>query len=155
MAYRDLVNRFSTTRLGSWLARTVSARLDPWLFTRTGGRWTSVGHPTIPQITLATTGRTTGERREVQLAYLADGDDYVVVASNFGQAHHPGWMYNLEADPRAQVFTGTEWVDVMAEQVAEDDKAALWPRLCEVVPQFDVYVTRTDRSIRVFRLHPA
>jgi deazaflavin-dependent oxidoreductase (nitroreductase family) len=152
MAYADLVNRFSATRVGGWLARQTAARLDPWVYRRTGGRFTSTGPPTIPQITLITTGRKTGKRREVQLAALADGDDFVVVASNFGQEHHPAWMYNLQAEPRAQVRAGKDLLDVTAQVVTGPEKEELWPRLHEIVPQFDVYRDRTDRDIQIFRL---
>lgn len=154
MGYADIVNRFSATRPGSWLARHTAARIDPWIYRRTGGRFTLTGPPTIPQVTLITTGRRTGRRREVQLAALEDGDDHIVVASNFGQEHHPAWMYNLQAEPRAQVRVGRELIDVTAEEASDEDKAQLWPRLHEIVPQFEVYLQRTDRDIRIFRLRP-
>jgi deazaflavin-dependent oxidoreductase (nitroreductase family) len=150
--YGDFVNRFSTTRVGSWIARRLAARVDPHLYRWSKGRFTSTGPPTIPQLILTTVGRKTGRPRSVQLGYLADGGDHVVVASNFGQGHHPAWSHNLLADPRATVEVDGRTETVVAERLSAAEKAALWPRLVAVVPQFDVYVTRTDRSINVFRL---
>lgn len=153
-AYSDLVNRFSATPVGSWLARNTAARVDPWIYRATGGRFTSTGAQTVPQLTLTTMGRKSGQKRDVQLAYLADGDGWLVVASNFGQEHHPAWRYNLEADPRCVVRVGRTVTAAEATVLTDDEKAAVWDRLCDVVPQFRTYVERTDRNIRVFRLQP-
>jgi deazaflavin-dependent oxidoreductase (nitroreductase family) len=152
--YARWVNWFSTTSVGSWIARTFAARVDPWIYRVSGGRFTSTGALTIPQLVLTTTGRKTGKRHDVQLGYLADGRDCLVVASNFGQAHHPAWSYNLAANPLASVYVDGKDIPVTAERVPDDEKERLWPRLVAVVPQFAVYVTRTDRNIRVFRLRP-
>jgi len=154
VTYGDLVNRFSTTRMGSWIARQLAARVDPHLYRWSRGRFTSAGPPTIPQLVLTTVGRKSGRPRSVQLGYLADGGDYVVVASNFGQARHPAWSHNLLAEPRATVEVDGRTETVVAERLSDARKQAIWPRLVGVVPQFAVYVTRTDRNIRVFRLQP-
>lgn len=152
MGYPEIVNRFSTTRFGSWLARTLAARVDPWLYRVSKGRFTSTGVPTVPQFVLTTTGRKSGQLRSVQLGYLADRDDFVVVASNFGQEHHPAWSYNLAADPAASVDVDGEQIDVTASELNDDEKDAIWPRLDEVIPQFPTYRARTDRDIHIYRL---
>jgi deazaflavin-dependent oxidoreductase (nitroreductase family) len=155
MGYADFVNWLSATKVGGRLTRATAAKVDPWIYRRTNGRFVLAGRPTIPQITLTTTGRRSGHRREVQLAALADGDDFVVVASNFGQEHHPAWMYNLEADPRAWVRHGADELEVTARSLSAEEKEAVWPRLHAIVPQFRTYLDRTDRDIRIFRLSPA
>jgi deazaflavin-dependent oxidoreductase (nitroreductase family) len=154
MGYKDTINRFSSTRVGSWVARQTAAKIDPWLYRKSGGRITATGVPTIPQLVLLTIGRRSGKRRAAQVAYLEDGGDFLVVASNFGQAHHPAWALNLEAEPDAVVHVGERRVEVRAERVSEAEKTALWPRLDAIVPQFHVYRQRTDRDIRIFRLRP-
>lgn len=153
-AYARFVNWFSTTRLGTWIASRIAARLDPVVYRLSGGRFTSTGPLTIPQLVLTTTGRRSGERRSVSLGYLADGDAFVVVASNFGKAHHPAWSHNLDAGPAASVNLNGRDVAVRAERLGDAEKAAVWPRLVRIIPQFDVYVTRTDRNIKVYRLRP-
>jgi deazaflavin-dependent oxidoreductase (nitroreductase family) len=152
MAYKDLVNRFSTTRVGSWIARQLAARIDPWIYRQTRGRLTSTGPPTIPQLILTTRGQRSGRPRAVQLGYLRDDRSFVVVASNFGRQHNPAWSYNLLAAPEATVYVDGRETPVRAEQVTEGEKENLWPRLDAVVPQFKTYRRRTDRNIRVFRL---
>lgn len=155
MGYSDLVNKLSATKFGGWLTRKTAARLDPWIYRRTKGRWVLAGRPTVPQVTLTTTGRKSGKRRAVQLAALDEDDgSFVVVASNFGQEHHPGWMYNLEADPQAWVLANGVEAEVKASSLNGEQKEAIWPRLHQIVPQFRTYLTRTDRDIRIFRLTP-
>lgn len=155
MGYKDAMNRFSSTRFGSWVARNTAARVDPFIFKLSGGRLTSIGPKTIPQLVLTTTGRKSGKARSVQLGFLQDGDDYVVVASNFGQEHHPAWSLNLMSNPRATIQVGKEPVAVTAAQLADDEKSAIWSRVAGVIPQMHTYIKRTDRNIRLFRLKPS
>ena len=92
---------------------------------------------------------------DAQLAALYEDDgSFVVVASNFGQEHHPGWMYNLEADPQAWVLAAGNEYEVKAHSLSGEEREEIWPRLHEIVPQFRTYLTRTDRDIRIFRLTP-
>ena len=152
MGYRNFMNRLSTTRFGRRTAIVVLSRLDPILYRMSGGRLTSVGPQVIPQLVLTTTGRKSGKTRRVSLGYTADDDDYILVASNFGQEHHPGWAHNLLADPEAEVQLGGDTIPVTATQVSDSDKAELWPRLEGNIPQLETYVGLTDRDIKVFRL---
>ena len=69
MGYSDFVNRLSATKFGGALTRATAAKVDPWIYKRTKGRWVMAGRPTIPQLTLTTIGRRSGQRREVQLAF--------------------------------------------------------------------------------------
>ncbi|MGI9603858.1 MAG: nitroreductase family deazaflavin-dependent oxidoreductase [Acidimicrobiales bacterium] len=152
--YDDVVNRFSATTVGSWLVKHVASRLDPLIFKATKGRFTSTGRPTLPMLALTVPGRHSGEPRTVQLAYVADGDDYLVVASAMGQERHPAWRYNLEAAETATIQLRGQVQTVEATVLADDDKAEYWPRIEEAIPQMRTYLTRTDRNIRVFRLSP-
>jgi deazaflavin-dependent oxidoreductase (nitroreductase family) len=151
--YSDLVNRFSATPVGRFVGRTVASRIDPLIFRATKGRFTSTGRPTLPMLALTTTGRRSGQRRTVQLAYVPDGEDWLVVASNWGQENHPAWSHNLLADPDASVLVDGEERPVRAEQLSEGQKQAVWPDVERVVPQQKVYPDLTDREFRVFRLH--
>jgi F420H(2)-dependent quinone reductase len=38
--------------------------------------------------------------------YQTDGDRWVVIASNGGNARHPAWWLNLRAQPRAAIQVG-------------------------------------------------
>ena len=103
MSYKDFINNFSLTPVGQWLVKTFAARVDPTIYKFTGGRFTMSGPLTIPQLTLTTVGRKSGKERTVQLGYTEDGDDVLVVASNYGGTKHPAWSHNLDANPDAKI----------------------------------------------------
>ena len=152
--YKRLVNRLSATRFGSWMVRVFAAKVDPVIFRWSNGRFTSTGVPTLPMLALTVPGRRSGEPRTVQLAYHADGDSYLVVASAMGQERHPAWRYNLEAAGGGTVQLPGRTEEVTAEVLSDDEKATLWPAIATTIPQMHTYVERTDRNIRVFRLTP-
>ncbi len=152
MAYRDFINWFSVTPVGRWIASRFSARLDPILYRLSGGKITSVGPQVIPQLVLTTTGRKSGKQRSVQLGYTEDGDDVLVVASNFGGTNHPAWSYNLDANSQAKIQLGAETKDVVAQRLTDSEKAILWPKIADTIPQMKSYVKRTSRNIKVYRL---
>lgn len=150
--YKRFINWFSTTPFGKRVAIAISARLDPLLYKLTGGRLTSVGPQVIPQLILTTTGRRSGQKRTVQLAFTPDGDDFLIVASNFGREKHPGWSYNLDANAEGEVQVGSAVHSIVASRLPEDEKASLWPKIEANVPQMKVYPGQTDRNIKVYRL---
>ncbi|MGB5810665.1 MAG: nitroreductase/quinone reductase family protein, partial [Polyangiales bacterium] len=92
--------------------------------------------------------------RTVQLGYTEDGQDYLIVASNFGGKNHPGWSYNLDANAEAQVQVGPTEYHVTATRLTDDEKDRLWQRIATTIPQMKSYRVRTTRNIKVYRLHP-
>ena len=150
--YRQLVNRLSVTKPGTWALKHIAAKVDPIIFTATNGRCTSTGIPTVPMLTLTTPGRKTGLPRTVQLAYHRDGDDYLVVASSMGSQTHPAWRYNLDAAGKAQVRVRDEVFTATAKVLTAHEKRRQWPAIRASIPQMATYVRRTNRDFRVFRL---
>ncbi len=60
----------------------------------------------LPVVVLTTTGAKSGLPRTTPVFYIRDSNDptlLAVIASNWGQDHHPAWYYNLKAEPRATV----------------------------------------------------
>ncbi len=147
-----------TRRLGHqpWFARVGRALvpLDRRIQRATGGRWGVMGRHVVPEFLLTTTGRTSGLPRSVPLLYARDGDAFVVIASNWGQAKHPAWSGNLLAQPRASVAYQGRDVDVIATLAEGEERERLWPKLIEVWPAYDTYAARSGRDLRVFRLEP-
>ena len=76
-------------------------RLHAWVYRRSGGRVLGrMGGQ--PVLLLQSTGRRSGQTHITPVQYLADGDTFVVVASNAGAARPPAWYFNLCADPHAR-----------------------------------------------------
>ena len=101
-------------------------------------------------------GRKTGAIRKTPLMRVADGDNYVLVASRGGAPTHPVWYYNLQADPNVEIRDG---VDVHSMKVREVEDSAerqrLWDISVEAFPPYQEYQDKTDRSIPVFIAEPA
>jgi deazaflavin-dependent oxidoreductase (nitroreductase family) len=142
------------TALGAWMTRAFAARVDPVIFRLSGGRFTSMGPVVIPQLVLTTLGRKPGQERDAQLVYTDLAGVVYVVASNFGGESHPAWSYNLQADPRAFMQLRDEKIPVCAEQLSDEEKASVWQKLCDNIPNYSTYRERTDRNIKVYRLSP-
>ncbi len=150
--YSEFINRLSATPFGSWIVKHISSKLDPAIFKATNGRFTSTGPPTLPMLTLTAIGRKSGQPRSVQLVFVPDGADYLVVASAMGQARHPDWRYNIEANPDIEVQVRGRSMRARAEVLADEEKERFWPAIKDAIPQMNTYEKRTRRNIRVFRL---
>ena len=108
----------------------------------------------VPALLLTTTGRKTREPRTSALIFGSDGDDYLVVASIGGAARHPGWYFNLLANPRAEIQVRDQHLRVTARTASDDEKPRLWTIMTDIWPNYDVYQERTDRIIPVVVLTP-
>ena len=98
---------------------------------------------------LTTTGRRSGEPRELPLIYGRDGDDYLVVASKGGAPAHPAWYLNLEQDPEVEVQVGAERFKARARTATADERPRMWKTMTTEWPAYDDYQTKTDREIPI------
>jgi deazaflavin-dependent oxidoreductase (nitroreductase family) len=151
--YADLLRRLGHHRWFARLGRALTP-LDRRLQRLTGGRVSGIGPTVLPELLLTTTGRTSGLPRQVPLLYARDGDAFVVVASNWGQQHHPAWSGNLLADPHATVDVHGATTNVLAHLAAPAEKDRVWPLVLAVWPAYDTYEARSGRDLRVFLLDP-
>jgi deazaflavin-dependent oxidoreductase (nitroreductase family) len=140
-------------RAFAWFYRRVGPRIDPWLMKRWQGRLVAKVYG-VPVLLLGTRGAKSGLPRTTPLLYLRDGDDFILVGTNFGQAHHPAWTANLLATPDASIEVGIVRLEVSAEIVDEQTFATHFPRFVVIYPGYALYLERSGRSPRMFRLHP-
>lgn len=136
------------------LGKVLVPRIDRVLHRVTRGR-IHLADAAVPTLLLVVAGRRSGQPRSVPLAYVPDGDDYLVVGSNWGQADHPVWTLNLLAADTAVVEAGGRRVEVVPELLEGPARAEAWERLRAVWPTYDDYTDRAaGRELRVFRLRP-
>jgi deazaflavin-dependent oxidoreductase (nitroreductase family) len=117
---------------------------------RIGGRISNA-----PVLLLTTTGRKSGQQRTAPVVYLEDGDNFVVINTNAGNARTPAWSLNLKASPAAEVEIGRKRQRVQARIAEGEERAALWRKHNEQYSGFDEYATKLDRDISVIVLEPA
>jgi deazaflavin-dependent oxidoreductase (nitroreductase family) len=143
---------FSKTKPGSWVIKTMTP-LDRRILIRSRGRYTALGPIGAPTMLLTTTGAKSGLQRTSPLLYSRDGESIIVVGSNFGQQQHPAWTANLIAHPNdATVTIGGVDVGCTAELLTGEEAEAGYQLMAAATPTYTEYRSRTDRSIRVFRL---
>ena len=135
----------------SWVADQVE------LYERTNGaEGTTLRETGLPVIIVTNKGNKTGAVRKTPLMRVADGSNYVLVASKGGAPQHPVWYHNLKADPNVEIRD----IDVVRSmKVREVDEATersrLWAIAVEDYPPYQEYQDKTDRQIPVFVAEPA
>jgi deazaflavin-dependent oxidoreductase (nitroreductase family) len=146
----------AATALMSWLYARVLHHLDRLSYRLTRGRYTfSSWLSGLPVVMLTTIGAKTGQQRTVPVIAVPDGDNLVVVASNWGQHQHPAWYHNLRAQPEATVTVGGVPRRVRAHEATGEERDRLWQRDLEVYPGRTAYVRRAgNRPIPVVVLAP-
>jgi len=125
----------------------VTRRLHPVLYRWTGGAWLlgrSLGNLTI---LLTTTGRQSGRPRVAALWAYPDGDRLVVVGSNGGSHHVPGWVLNLRARPDATVELRRDRRPVTGREAAGDEYERLWQLVNAAYPGYEAYREWAHRTI--------
>ncbi len=101
---------------------------------------------------LHTIGAKSGQERVNPVAYIKDGDRYVIIASKGGAPTNPDWYYNILAHPLVTVEVGTERFQARAEVPPEPERARLYNKMVEVNPGFADYQKKTTRVIPVITL---
>ena len=116
-----------------------------------------IGHrvPFVPPMLLLDhVGARSGKRRTSPLAYVRDGDDYVVIASKGGHPRNPGWLHNLRAHPDTTIQVGSSRREVHARVATPEERERLWPRAVEAWGPYESYQRRTERQIPLVILEP-
>jgi len=148
---------FAGSGPGSWLFARLLHRIDPPVYRLTGGRHTFASLVSgIPVVMLTTTGARSGRPRTVPVLGLPTPDGLAVIASNFGQHHHPAWYHNLRADPRAEIEVGGATRPCRAVEAEGERRSRIWQEGLKVYPGWSQYERRAEhRRIAVFVLDPA
>ena len=103
---------------------------------------------------LHTTGAKSQQERINPVAYVKDGNQFVVIASKGGAPTHPDWYYNILANSLVTVEVGTDKFQARATVVEEPERTRLYNKMVEMMPGFDEYRRKTSRVIPVIVLTP-
>ena len=155
-AAQRFVRRFASSGPGSWVFARVAHRLDKPIYRATDGRHTAASWLAgLPILMLTTTGAKSGKRRTVPVVGLPTDEGMAVIASNYGQRHHPAWFYNLCSDPSAEVGMDERVWKVNAVEAEGERRERIWQQALKVYPGYSAYEKRAaHRPIHVFVLEP-
>jgi deazaflavin-dependent oxidoreductase (nitroreductase family) len=107
-----------------------------------------------PMLLLDHVGARSGRLRTSPLAYVRDGESYVVVGSKGGHPRHPSWVHNLRAHPDTTIQVGSARRAVRARVATPEERERLWPRAVEAWGPYESYQRRTQRQIPLVILEP-
>jgi len=103
---------------------------------------------------LETTGNKSGQPRTVGLSHLEQDGRFFVVASYAGEDRDPAWAKDLRAQPKASVTVAGRSLPVIARELEETEREAMFGRFVDADAAYGEYVERTSREIPVFELRP-
>jgi deazaflavin-dependent oxidoreductase (nitroreductase family) len=106
----------------------------------------------IPLALVHTRGAKSGEERINPLGALDFEGTLYVFASNGGRAEHPGWYFNVRADPRVTVEFGTDRFAATARVLEGPERDRIWAEQVRRIPAFADYQDKVDRVIPVVAL---
>ena len=103
----------------------------------------------IPLLLLHHTGAKSGAAHVSPLAFLPNGENWVIFAANGGRPIHPSWYYNLSKTPAAAVEIASGTYKVRARLAEGSEREALCARFRETSPYFGNFEKATEREIPV------
>jgi deazaflavin-dependent oxidoreductase (nitroreductase family) len=127
----------------------LQVALYRWSGGRLGGsmRWFRV-------LLLTTTGRKSGKMHTTPLGYFKQPDGFLIIASNSGQPAHPGWFFNLKANPHGKIQVMDKVISISAEILSGASRAKAWQQIVTTAPLYAKYAEQTTREIPVVLLRP-
>jgi deazaflavin-dependent oxidoreductase (nitroreductase family) len=154
--FQRMMQALVSSRPGAWLFSRLLPTLDTVVGKLSGGR-TSVPAllAGLPVLDVTTTGRKSGLRRTTHLLSVPVGEDLALLGTNFGQPATPGWVFNLEADPQAEVTFKNRTLPVVARPASEAERDEVMRLAAGIYGGYAKYQTRiSGRTVRIFVLEP-
>lgn len=139
-----VVQRLAATRAMGWVLARLMHRLDKGVVWLTRGRTSAtallVG---LPLVLLTTTGAKSGQPRTIPITPVPQGNRLILIASNWGQKHHPSWYLNLKAHPEVTVTYRGRTHTYIAQELTGPEKAAAWQKAVSRYAGYNAYRGRT------------
>jgi F420H(2)-dependent quinone reductase len=128
-------------------------KANVYLFQVTGGRLGSrMGKQSV--LLLHTIGRKSGKIFSTTLSYYRDGENYLIVASNWGREVPPDWFLNLVKQPDTTIQVKGRLIKVEASQAEGDEYLRLWDLIARYNSQYIEYQKSLTRRIPIVILSP-
>jgi F420H(2)-dependent quinone reductase len=146
---------FPASKVGSTFFKLIAPISDQIIFRLSGGRQTAVSLVAgLPSIVLTMKGAKSGEPRTITLLGIPDEEQFIVIASNWGQKHHPAWYYNLSSNPDITVALNGKSAPYRARQVFGLEHQQCWDKAVKIYKGYEAYKQRAEREIPIFVLEP-
>lgn len=152
---RSIVAPLTRTRTFRWLGPRLLPPFELLVKGISGGR-IQVSGLLVHSLTLYSTGAKSGEIRANELMYTPDARGSAIIAgTSFARERHPGWTYNLLANPDATITVRNRRLDVRATLITDDaEREEAWALIEAQWPGYRAYERDSGRIVRLFRLRP-
>jgi F420H(2)-dependent quinone reductase len=152
---RQMIIGMAATRQGLQIFQLYVRLIDKPISRLTkGATIPSANWNIMPIVYLTTTGAKSRRARSMLVLCIPDGENLILVASNWGKTQNPGWAYNLRANPKVQVRKGKMIKDFVAHELLGDERTAYWQKSVTFYPPYVSYEQRSGRSLPIFLLEP-
>jgi deazaflavin-dependent oxidoreductase (nitroreductase family) len=150
-----IFQQFLSSRPITWLMVHILHHADTLMLHLSRSKMTFAQFSGLPIIELTTTGAKSGKQRTLPLTGLPDGEKYILIASNFGQTHHPGWYYNLKANSECTVKKNGRAGIYIAREADERETQRYYDMAISYYVGYAAYRQRAgERKIPVMVLEP-
>lgn len=154
-AFQKLFLRFLALRPVSAFLSKYLHRADAFMLRLTKGKGTFAELVGLPIAEIRMKGAKTGTVRALPLVTVPHGDRYVLLATNFGQEHNPGWYYNLKACPECEVSFKCRSGIYVARETEGGEYDKFWQLALSYYAGYEQYKQRAaHRHIPVMVLEP-
>jgi deazaflavin-dependent oxidoreductase (nitroreductase family) len=154
--HHRISQKLISARIVTWLLSHSAHIIDRYTMRLTNGRFSAAALFTgLPVICLTTIGARSGRPHTIPLLGIPDGQNLIIIASNWGQGHHPAWYYNIRANPDVQVKKDGRTYAYIAHEAAGEERQRCWQTAVQCYPGYEAYKKWTDgREIPVIVLAP-
>ena len=153
------MQKIGSTHTGSLLFSKIQPHIDRFLLKLTSGKTNLTSLLSgLPVVLLTSKGAKSGLLRTTPLMGIQDplGTGKIgLIASNYGQGHHPAWYYNLKANPQVTCKINGKQEKYVAYQAQGQEYTRYWQAATDLYLGFAQYQLRVgDRHIPIMVLRP-
>jgi deazaflavin-dependent oxidoreductase (nitroreductase family) len=145
-------NRFmqavASSGVGVAILAPTAHHLDRVVLALTGGRHTFIGLASgLPIVTFTMKGAKSGLERSLPLIAVPDGDCIILIATNFGQPHTPGWYFNMRANPQVTATYRGHSAKYVVEELTGAEKERAFALGNAAYMGYSVYLKRAAHRV--------
>jgi len=154
--WHKLIQKAAATPFGSWLLANNLHRIDRPFLHLSGGRTSLTSFLSgLPVVVLTATGAKSGKPRTMPLAAIFDEEKVILIASYLGKHRHPGWYYNLKANPKARLKIVGKERGYIAREAQGEERERYWAQAVQLYHGYEIYRMKAgNRRIPVMVLSP-
>jgi deazaflavin-dependent oxidoreductase (nitroreductase family) len=142
------VYRFASSAMGAKVFSMIAPPLDSLIVKLTRGKSSASKIFSGEAVyTLRSIGAKSGQERETTLFGVADGNNVIFIASNWGKAKYPSWYHNLKANPKASISFNGITTRYIAHEAKGKEREAKWAHMTSVYDIYEKYVGRTGGRV--------